>query len=80
MILDVSRGHIKVKIMGRIATVQGEMYFPGNDKLGFVVYSDSIKLWDPPDQTLPISSAEKQLIVDDIRAEFISGGHTLEVE
>jgi len=80
MILDVSRGHIKVKIIDRVVTVLGEMFFPGNDKLGFVVYSDSIKFWDPPDQSSPISPVEKQLILDDIRADFTKGGHTLEIE
>ncbi|MGY5810172.1 Imm74 family immunity protein [Rhizobium sp. LEGMi198b] len=80
MILDVSRGHIKVNILDRIATVQGEMFFPGNDKLGFAVFSDTIDFWDPPDQALPISAAEKQAILDDIKAEFAKGGHTLEIE
>lgn len=80
MILDVSRGHIKVKIMNRVATVQGEMFFPGNDKLGFVIYSDTIQFWDAPHQAIPISATEKQLILDDIRADFDSGGHTLDVE
>ena len=80
MILEVSRGHIKVKIMDRIATVQGEMFFPGNDKLGFVVYSDMIKFWDSPDQAVAISPTEKQLILDDIKADFDSGGHTLDIE
>jgi hypothetical protein len=80
MILDVSRGYIRVKIADRVATVQGEMFFPGNDKLGFVVYSDSIKFWDAPDQASTISSSERKLILDDIRADFDRGGHTLEIE
>ncbi|KEA04227.1 hypothetical protein A6U85_16665 [Agrobacterium sp. 13-626] len=80
MIFDVSRGHIKVKILDRVATVQGEMFFPGNNKMGFAVFSDTIKFWDPPDQAVLISGAEKQAILDDIRAEFAKGGHTLEVE
>ena len=80
MILDVSRGSIKVKLLERVATVGGEMFFPGNDKLGFVVYSDTIRFWDPPDQVVPISPAEKQLILDDIQADFSKGGHTLEIE
>ncbi|TCR62903.1 Imm74 family immunity protein [Rhizobium sp. BK376] len=80
MIQEVSRGHIRVKIIDRVATVQGEMFFPGNDKLGFVVYSDTIKFWDPPHQALPILPAEKQFILDDIIADFAKGGHTLEIE
>ncbi|SEA67766.1 Imm74 family immunity protein [Paraburkholderia sartisoli] len=80
MILEVSRGHIKVKILDRVATVGGEMFFPGNDKLGFVVYSDTISFWSPPDQAIPISPTEKQLILDDIKADFAKGGHTLDIE
>jgi hypothetical protein len=80
MILNVSRGQIKVKILDRIATVGGEMFFPGNDKLGFVVYLDTIGFWDPPDQFTPISPTDKQLILDDIKAEFAKGGHTLDIE
>lgn len=80
MILNVSRGHIKVKIADRIATVEGEMFFPGKDKLGFVVYADSINFWDPPDEAIQVSIAEKQLILDDIKADFAKGGHTLEIE
>jgi hypothetical protein len=80
MILEVSRGHIKVRIGERIATVSGEMFFPDNDKLGFAVYSRTIKYWDSPDQDVPITSAEKQLILDDIEADFAKGGHVLEIE
>ena len=80
MILNVSRGHIKLKIADRIVTVEGEMFFPGNDKLGFVVYADSINFWGPPDKAVQVSMAEKKLILDDIKAEFAKGGHTLEIE
>lgn len=80
MILDISRGHIKVKIMERIATVGGEMFFPGDDKLGFVVYLDTIGFWDPPHQVIQISLTDKQLILDDIKNDFAAGGHQLDIE
>ncbi|QDH58668.1 Imm74 family immunity protein [Pandoraea pnomenusa] len=80
MVVDVSRGHILVKLMDRNVTVHGEMFFPGGDKLGFVIYSDTIKFWDPPNQNMIVTPEEKQMIIDDIRADFMSGGHTLEVE
>lgn len=80
MILEVSRGHIKVKIGERTATIPGEMFFPKKDKLGFAVFSNSIKNWDPPDQTSPITPEELAVILDEIRADFQKGGHTLEVE
>jgi hypothetical protein len=79
MILDISRGHIKVKIADRTVTIDGEMFFPENDKMGFVLYSDAIIFWDPPNENLRVSSVEKKLILDDIKTDFASGGHTLEV-
>lgn len=80
MVIDVSRGHILVKLMDRTVTVRGEMFFPGGDKLGFVIYSDTIISWDPPNQDLTITPTERELIIDDIRRDFASGGHTLDVE
>ncbi|WP_072636944.1 Imm74 family immunity protein [Pandoraea pulmonicola] len=80
MVVEVSRGHISVKLMGRVVTVQGEMFFPGGDKIGFVVYSDAIKTWDSPNQDIEITSSEKKLILEEIKCEFSSGGHTIEVE
>lgn len=80
MILDITRGHIKVKIGGKTVTLQGEMFFPGNDKMGFVLYRNSIKNWDEPNQDLPITPDEVDAIMDDIRNDFAKGGHTFEVE
>ncbi|BCL90889.1 Imm74 family immunity protein [Ralstonia pseudosolanacearum] len=80
MILDVTRGHIRVQLLGRTATVQGEMFFPGNSKVGFVAYSDNLRFWDAPHEALAISESDKQLIFEDIKADFGKGGHTLEIE
>lgn len=80
MILTISRGHIKVSLLDRDVTVQGEMFFPGDDKIGFVVYSDTIKCWDPPLQAVGITEGEKQLILEDIEHEFEKGGHELDIE
>lgn len=79
MILDISRCSIKVKLMDRVATVHGEMFFSGNEKLGFTVHSDTIRFWDSPEPVLPISSSEKQRILDHIEADFARGGHALEI-
>lgn len=80
MILEVSRSFIKVKLDERIATVKGEMFFSGNDKLGFAVFLAELKHWDAPYDSTAISSQDVSQILDDIRADFAKGGHTLEVE
>jgi len=80
VILKISRGYIKVELGSRVASVPGEMFCPGNYKLGFVVYSDMIKFWDSPDVNMPISEADKALILEGIRNDFTRSGHTLEIE
>ena len=67
-------------ILGRIAKVDAEMFFPGNDKLGFGAYSDTVIFGGAPEQTIWISPIEKQLILDDIEADFAKRSHTLDIE
>ncbi|WP_415765242.1 Imm74 family immunity protein [Pseudomonas sp. ZB1P45] len=74
MILEVSRGNIRVKIGGRVATAQGEMFFPGNDKIGFVLYRGSLKFWDAPDQNQIMTVDDVDMVVADIQADFSKGG------
>lgn len=80
MILEVSRGHIKVKIGDRTVTAQGEMFFPGNDKMGFVLYKKSMRFWDAPNQNQIVTIDDIDMVVADIQTDFSTGGHTLEVE
>ncbi|MHC8335205.1 Imm74 family immunity protein [Pseudomonas sp. LB3P25] len=80
MILEISRGYIQVKIGDRVATAQGEMFFPGNDKIGFVLYRGSLKFWDAPDRNQILTADDINMVIDDIQADFSKGGHTLEVE
>lgn len=80
MILEVSRGHIQVKIGDRTATSQGEMFFPGNDKIGFVLYRGTLRFWDAPNQYQIMTVNDVDMVVADIQADFFSGGHILEVE
>jgi hypothetical protein len=80
MIREVSRGHLRVMIDGKAVTVPGEMLFPPDGKLGFVVYVSGIKQWDAPDQGTEMTAEHVAAILTDIRAEFSKGGHLLEVE
>lgn len=79
MILDVSKGHIKVKLGEKIAIVLGEMFFPENGKMGFVIYKSMIKFWDFPEGEI-ISNHDIEAIINDIKIDFEKGGNVLDVE
>jgi len=55
MILDVTRGYVRVVIDERTANVPGEMLFPEKLNLGFVVFLDQVRYWDPPHQHVEIT-------------------------
>ena len=80
MILEVSRGHIKVEIRGRILTVPGEMFFPPNDKMGFAIFKNEIKSWDSPDDRDLLTDEEIDEVIRDIQEDFAKGGHTFVIE
>jgi hypothetical protein len=80
MILDVSRGSIRVEFSEKIVSIPGEMFFPSNGKVGFLIYSKQIKNFDYPYQNEKLTSDEVSDVIDDIRQEFEKGGHVLEVE
>lgn len=77
MIIEVSRGHIQVKIGDRTVTVQGEMFFPGNDKIGFVLYKGDLRFWDAPNQNQVMTVDDVDMVIADIQSDFSKGGHTL---
>jgi hypothetical protein len=56
------------------------MFFPGNDKMGFVVYRNSMRFWDVPNQHQIMTSEDIDTVISDIQADFFRGGHTLEIE
>lgn len=80
MILEISRGHIKVEIRGRVVNVPGEMFFPPNDKMGFAIFKNEIKTWESPSDSEQLTSDEIKEVIEYIRQDFAKGGHTLEVE
>lgn len=79
MILEVSRGYIKVKIAGREITLPGEMFFLPNDKMGFAIFKNEIKSWDSPNNSEMLTNREIEEVIKDIREDFAKGGHTLEI-
>jgi hypothetical protein len=79
MIVEVSRGHIKVQLDEKVAIVQGEMFFPPNGKMGFVIFKNTIMHWSEPNGEL-ISIIDIDRIVANIRVDFEKCGNVLDVE
>jgi hypothetical protein len=80
MILDITRGHIRVSLAGKTASVGGEGYARGHGNPDFVIYRNTILAWDPPNQSEWIDEATKDLILADIIAGLVDRGMTVEVE
>jgi len=78
MILDVQRGHIKVGLKGRTATIGGETFLPGFGSPSFVANLESLQLWDPPFETEEISAEDKSAIIAGVRKEFEEKNMTIE--
>jgi len=56
------------------------MFFPGDDKMGFVLYRGSLKYWNAPHKNQIMTVDDVDMVVSDIQADFSKGGHTLEIE
>lgn len=80
MVIDITRSHIKVSLFGKTATLAGEMFFPENGKLGFMLFKSEAKYWDSPDNATPITESELSAMVSDICADVAKGGHVLVLE
>lgn len=75
-----------VRILGRA----GLMYREGKQQLfvdsellaspsGMVIYTDSIKAWQPPFERDEIDAAKKAQIIDNVRRAFHWAGYEIEV-
>ncbi len=63
MILKISRGYIVDSYRGKKVTIEGEAYLPGYESPDFVVYSELIQNWDPPDNDVQIDDEMKNKLL-----------------
>jgi hypothetical protein len=75
-----------VQLTGR----EGLLYWEGERRLfvwsellmssnGMVIYTDSIKVWEPPFQNDEINASKKEQIIDNIRRAFRWTGYEIEI-
>jgi hypothetical protein len=79
-IIDITRGHILIQMGDRIAKAQGEMFFPIEGKMGFVLHADSLRHWEAPHHAQAITPDEQAQLIKAIQQDFALGGHALEIE
>jgi len=75
----VGRDRLQYREGGRSVLISSEMLGHNNVLKGFVIYTDSMKNWDPPDKSR-ISKQERDRIVDNIRLALASQDESLEID
>lgn len=80
MILEVTRGSIRVALADKTITVPGEMFFPESGRIGFVIFRDQIRNWDYPNHEIELTQCDVDDVINDIRVDFEKGGHSMEIE
>ena len=80
MILEMTRGHIKLKVGERTVTIYGEALLPSSGEPDFVCGRNSIKAWEPPHEKEPLTEEARDQIIEMIRKELAEKKMTLEVD
>lgn len=70
MIIQISRGFLRVNLANKIAHIEGELCFPPTENFEFIVYVNSIKNWEEPFDKIEITEEEKEQLINDIKNEF----------
>ena len=58
-LLEISRGHLKVKNGDHVATIYGEAFLRGYGSPDFLVYANTIEKWDAPYEKEEITQTKK---------------------
>lgn len=79
-LLEISRGHLKVKDKDHIATIYGEAFLRGYGSPDFLVYATTIEKWDAPYEMEEITQTKKDEILRFLQEEFSRRKMTVEIE
>ncbi len=81
MITNITRGQIFVEFGGRHVTIEGEALLPGPPgSHSYVVYSNSIKYWDPPFEGELIDDETREHILRLVREEMLKRNMAIRIE
>ena len=79
-LVEVTRGHLRVKIGARSVTVYGEALLRGYGSPDFVLYQNSIEKWDRPNDQEYVTSTETEQLIQFLKEEFSRRKMFLEIE
>jgi len=79
-LIEITRGHLKVKDGAKSVTLYGEAFFRGHGSPDFVLYENSIEKWDAPNDQEGVTPAEKERLIQFLKDEFSRRMMFLEIE
>ncbi|MBB6135207.1 hypothetical protein HD842_003365 [Massilia aurea] len=79
-LVEITHGHLRVKIGGKSITIYGEAFLRGYGSPDFVLYQNSIEKWDTPDDKENLTLIEKKQLFQFLKEEFSRRKMLLEIE
>ena len=79
-LVEITHGHLRVKIGGKSITIYGEAFLRGYGSPDFVLYQNSIEKWDVPDDKENLTLIEKKQLFQFLKEEFSRRKMCLEIE
>jgi hypothetical protein len=79
-LVEITHGHLRVKIGGKSITIYGEAFLRGYGSPDFVLYQNSIEKWDVPDNKENLTLIEKKQLFQFLKEEFSRRKMCLEIE
>ena len=79
-LVEITHGHLRVKIGGKSITIYGEAFLRGYGSPDFVLYQNSIEKWDAPDDKENLTLIEKKQLFQFLKEEFSRRKMLLEIE
>lgn len=80
MIIEITRGHICLKVDNKTIRIAGEGLLSKKGQPNYIVYLNSIKKWDPPFDNEIIDEKTKEKIIEKIKVETKEKGLIVEFE
>lgn len=77
---EIARGHLRVKDGAKNVTVYGEAFLTGYGSPDFLLYQNSIKKWDAPNNQEQMTTFEKKQLIQFLKEEFSRRKMLLEIE
>jgi hypothetical protein len=80
MLVDITHSYLTVQVGPRRATIQGELCQLDVDRTGFVLYTDTMSMWDEPYHEMEITETDRMRIIHILTGALAQRGQTLLVE